>query len=354
MLTTFIKAAGILLAGVSTFAISSAAQQTLEQYRGQLSGIPVQTPPNQSVPSADPAIAGTLAEWQRLSASNGTLSFYDYANFLMAHPGWPGETGLRQDAENSMARGNWSPGVAVSYFRRFPPLSAAASARNAQALMSVGQRDQAIVAARAAWTMGALPATDEAALLGQFASFLTPDDHDKRMDALLWAGATSSAARVLPLTSAAKRGLFAARLAMRTNAPDAATLMSQAPGGEGDPGFLADKALWYKLNGASGTARALLADRTTLVTRPVNVEKWYETLLEAARAAAAEGQYDMAYRIAARVDDAYPAGTDVSARPYGERDDYTSLMWFAGRTAMTQLGRPADAVAMFERFSKGS
>ena len=51
-----------------------------------------------------------------------------------------------------------------------------------------------------------------------------------------------------------------------------------------------------------------------------------------------------AYDIARQVDDAYPAGTDVSLRPYGERDDYTDLVWLAGQTAMKQLGRPADAI----------
>ena len=50
-------------------------------------------------------------------------------------------------------------------------------------------------------------------------------------------------------------------------------------------------------------------------------------------------------------DDAYPAGTDVSERPYGERDDYTSLVWLAGVTALQNLGRPNDAVQMFKRYA---
>ncbi|MCP6105641.1 hypothetical protein NL392_34390, partial [Klebsiella pneumoniae] len=47
-------------------------------------------------------------------------------------------------------------------------------------------------------------------------------------------------------------------------------------------------------------------------------------------------------------------GMDVSALPYGERDDYTSLVWLAGRTALEDLGRPADAIGMFERYAAGS
>ncbi len=60
-------------------------------------------------------------------------------------------------------------------------------------------------------------------------------------------------------------------------------------------------------------------------------KKWYEVLLTNARAANADTQYQLAYDIARQIDDAYPAGTDVSTKPYGERDDYTSLAWLAGQ-----------------------
>jgi soluble lytic murein transglycosylase len=72
-----------------------------------------------------------------------------------------------------------------------------------------------------------------------------------------------------------------------------------------------------------------------------------------ARGAAADRQWTLAYQIASQVDDAYPAGTDISTRPTGERDDYTSLVWLAGTTALNQLRRPADATAMFVRYARG-
>ena len=77
-------------------------------------------------------------------------------------------------------------------------------------------------------------------------------------------------------------------------------------------------------------------------------------MLTLARGAANDAQWSIAYQIASQVDDAYPAGTDVSARPYGERDDYTSLAWLAGTTALQQLGRPADAARMFDRYGRAA
>src|SRR5690606_21268059 len=82
-------------------------------------------------------------------------------------------------------------------------------------------------------------------------------------------------------------------------------------------------------------------------------EKWFETLLTMARGAANDKQWTLAYQIASQIDDAYPPGTVVSAQPLGERDDYTSLAWLAGTTALHRLGRASDAAAMFVRYAHG-
>lgn len=337
----------LLLAAASGVALSAGV--------AQVPGWPA--PPSAPVAQSGPqvlGIAGTLATWKRLNQSS-SWSFADYAGFLLAHPGWPGETSLRRMAEGALADGAANASLAVQFFRRFPPQSAQGHLRFAEALAASGQRADADAEARQAWRAGVLPAADEARLLGRFSAAIAPADHDARMDRLLWRDATSSAQRQLALTSPARRALFEARLALRTAAPDASARTAQVETlGAADAGFLADRATWLRANGASPTARTLLANRQPLFVPPGDVEEWYEVLLTHARAAAADRQYELAYRIASKVDDAVPAGMDVSALPYGERDDYTSLVWLAGRTALEDLGRPADAIGMFERYAAGS
>jgi soluble lytic murein transglycosylase len=149
--------------------------------------------------------------------------------------------------------------------------------------------------------------------------------------------------------------VFAARLAFRTNAPDAAErAVATQQYGAADPAWLADRANWLRSTGASASARTLLAQRPALAMTPGSPEQWFEVLLTNAKAAAADGQATLAYDIARKVSDAYPAGTDVSTRPYGERDDYTSLTWLAGQTALKQLARPADAVPLFLLYASAS
>ncbi|QDZ07491.1 lytic transglycosylase domain-containing protein [Sphingomonas panacisoli] len=301
-------------------------------------------------PTANAALSAAITEWRSLSQINNA-PFDSYARFMLAHPGWPGETGMRRNAEAALAQGNFSASTAAAFFRRFPPQNATAWVRFAQALNGLGARDEAKSAARNGWTSGALSTADESFVLTTFPDALTVVDHDARMDQLLWTGQTTAASREILLTSIAKRPLFQARLDLRTGAPGAGGADAI---GAGDPGYLADKVIWLNNSGAAASARALLARPHMFTARPLDVDRWYDLLLKNARAALAAGDATTAYAIASQVDDAYPAGTDVSLRPFGERDPYTDLVWLAGQTAMKRLGRPADAAPMFVRYTGGS
>ena len=65
---------------------------------------PLQPTYRPAVPSASNDIAWAIADWRRLRQSSG-YSFGDYARFLNANPGWPGETTMRRNAEKAMRPG---------------------------------------------------------------------------------------------------------------------------------------------------------------------------------------------------------------------------------------------------------
>ncbi|MCD2325390.1 lytic transglycosylase domain-containing protein [Sphingomonas sp. IC-56] len=344
-----------LLAGVSGLAATSDLTQAHIQWvRQAISPGAGQTV--QPVPGAgynDP-LNLTIDAWKRLQQSDN-WPFSDYANFLLAHPGWPGETSRQTAAETVLDNGASMPGLVVRFFERFAPRTAAGHLRYAEALAVSGRRAEADDHARRAWRMGVLRPNDEARLTGSFLNALTPADHDTRMDMLLWRGATDAARRQIAFVSPGRRALFDARLAYRTRAQDAdargAAAMDVA---RNDAGFLADRATWLRDTGQSPASRESLANRPALAAAPGDLEEWYEVLLTAARGAAADGQFSLAYRIASRVDDAVPPGALVADMPLGERDDYTSLTWLAGTVALYNLQRPGDAAGMFERYSRGS
>ncbi|HWH18049.1 MAG TPA: lytic transglycosylase domain-containing protein [Allosphingosinicella sp.] len=328
----------------------TAAPPTVAQQVVVAAPAPIQAVQNYA-PS--PAAAQALSRWRNLRQTDG-LPFISYSSFLTSYRGWPGENAMRSAAERAI-NANTSASDVVSYFQALPPLTTVGHAQHAFALQALGRTGEAVEAARRAWTGGVLPRDVEDRLLAFFSASLGPAEHDRRLDALLSNGDIVSAQRVLGFASGPRRAIHEARLALQTRAPDAMSRVAAlGPTANGDAGLLVDRANWLRNTGQTLAARALLAQPRSLTTRPEKVEKYLETLLTMAKGAANDQQWSSAYQIASQMDDAYAPGTDVSLQPYGERDHYTSLAWLAGTTALHRLGRPGDAVAMFERYGRAS
>ena len=343
------KRAGLLLLlGVSAAAVMAQTVET--RARQSASGQSYQP----SAPSYSSGIAADIDRWNALRQSD-TLPFSSYASFLLSHRGWPGETAMRRAAEQRAGLEAVSPSEALRFFTVFPPLTAAGHAQMAFALQASGRADEARQAARRAWTAGVMPVELEQRLLGAFGSALSADDHDRRMDVLLGNGDSTSAARALSWAPPARRPLYEARLALQNRAPDAYSRVSALdPAARRDGGLVLDQAIWLRATSQPAAARSLLAARSRLDRPLASPARYLDTALALARGAANDGQWSVAYGIASKVDDIYPAGTDVSTQPYGERDDYTSLTWLGGQAALFHLGRPSDAARLFELYARAA
>ncbi len=325
--TTFVAT---LLASALTASVPVTAQQAQEWDNARASLVARQPGP----------MAGAISRWQQLTGS-ANLNFSDYTGFLMQYPGFPMEDRLRGYAEARLQQEFVPPERVVAYFDRFEPQSNAARGHYALALMS--QRpDSAFDVARAAWRGGTMAETASATILATYGGRFTSDDHDARMDALLWQRDRPGAERQLSYASPARRDLFMARLAILQGG-DGAT---GAPGAMSDPGYLYNRSRELRLEGRPTEAVSLLANRPALAVLPFNPTAWVEEQLNVARLASARE----AQIIASRVDEAFPQGTDISVQPYKLRDDYTSLVWLGGTKALWERGDAAAAAPLFYRY----
>jgi len=339
------KAGLLLLLGASASAANAQAVQN--------QNVPYPAPQFSS-PAASSAIAADIDRWNALRQSD-SLPFSAYANFLLSHRGWPGEAAMRRAAEQRLSLGTDYPAEAQNFFRAFPPQTAAGHAAFAFALQSSGRGDEAREEARRAWTGGVLPLDVEQRILATFGNSFRPDDHDRRMEALLGNGDSLSAARTLMWASLAKRPLYEARLALQNRAPDASSRAAALDGtARRDGGLILDQAIWLRNTGQPAAARQLLASRPPLDRPLANAARWLDTALTLARGAANDRNWLIAYGIASKLEDIYAPGTDVSDRPYDERDDYTSLAWLGGTTALFRLNRPVEAARLFELYGRAA
>ena len=334
-------------------AAPSLTPQQIAWYRSQLGLSGAAYDPAYAGVRSDPTAEGLVA-WRRLRQGGG-LPFQDYGDFLLAHPGWPGEAQMRKAAEGAIRPDVIPPDRVIAFFARFPPMTGGGKVRYAEALASLGRQSEAQAAARAAWVSGMLATDDEARLVGRFGGYFTQADQDERMERLLWDGTVVGAQRQSSAVSAARRPLYSARLAYQVKSPDAAQQgAALGPAALGDAGYIYDRTNWLRLTGQEGVARSELSQPHTLDAPAYDPVKWLNFRLSFAKSSAADGNWAVAYGIASQLAGAVVPGTSVRNASFAVRDPYTSLAWIAGQAALEHLRRPADAVAAFRAYGDAS
>ena len=293
-----------------------------------------------------------LADWRRLRASDG-YAFADYARFLNANPGWPGESGLRRSAEKQMRPGE-NANVVLAFFRTEQPITGNGWARLAEANLSVARPAEALAAARGAWSSSDLSQYDEQLLFSRFGSQLTAADHDKRVDALLFDKKYSDAYRMMTWASPARRAAFKARIAMQSRSGDA-NQRYQAVIGQvtSDAGLMMDRARYLRDGGYEQAARDLFARTHHFAHKPADADRFLDMMVLLSKAAVDDRQWQTVYDITRQIDDVFPAGADISLKSYGVRDKYTTLTWTGGTVALERMNRARDAIGLFHKYAEG-
>ncbi len=298
-------------------------------------------------PSQTAASLGTWDWLRRTPPAGVSHPLGVQAQWLERHPGWPAHTAIRRRAEAQGADPSRSSDAeARAFFAAVPPQTSAGQAR--LALLSTGPAADHL--ARKAWARTGIPPALETALLTRFGPLLRPDDHAARADALLWAGQTSAAQRLLLLLADEQRALTQARIALRSGAPDAEARAASVPAQlRRHPGLTNDRSIFLERKGRLPEAEALLAagDTTEGVSAP---ETWLERRLALGRAAMRRGDNLTAYRILANHKAVAP-GTNPASLPLAVRVDLSDTEWLAGWIALRRLNRPDHAQQHFTRFN---
>jgi soluble lytic murein transglycosylase len=296
-------------------------------------------------------VSTSLDQWRRLRQSNG-YSFADYASFLIANPDWPDASKMRSWAEKAMRPGE-NAGTVVAFFAKDKPRSGNGWARLAESYAAIGRQAEASEAARKAWASADLSAEDEQSVWARYGPGLTRADHDARVDSLLFAKKPDTAARFLGMTSPERQAAFAARIAMQQNASDADARYNAVMGSvTSDAGLMADRIRYLRANNYAAAAQTLAARDHRFTYKPADPERFLELLLATANDAAASGQWQTVYNITRQIDDVLPAGASVPDQPLGVRDDYTSLAWLGGSSALDRLRQPRSALFLFDRYAR--
>lgn len=298
----------------------------------------------QMVASAPTQMARAIDRWEFLIA-NDRMNFDDYAGFVLAYPGFPQEERLRTRAENALDREPVEAQRLVAFFDQHPPLTNSARARYALALANLG-RPEARDVAIAAWRGGEMSGPSSAYLEGLFGSQFSQDDHDTRMDALLWQGDEEAARRQMRRVSQDKQPLYAARLSYVSGSAPSSAGVPVPSNAASDSGYVYNRVRHLRSTRQGSSAVSTLANRPTFTATPFDSEALLIEMLRLART----GTPRQAQQIAAKVDDMFEPDVDIRTKSYRIRDDYTSLMWLGGTKSLWTLGDPSSAAPLFYRY----
>lgn len=282
-------------------------------------------------------IAGAVIDWMRLRDGKG--GFAEYRGFLAAHPDWPGLALLREKGEAAIGP-DADPAQVVAWFAGEAPRTGAGALALIDAHLALGDRKAAVAAAVKAWRSLPLSQADQDGFLARLGPELA-EHHDGRVAAMLAAGHTESARRMLALASPGTRAVAEARIALQEDGKGIDALIAAIPAKmAGSPGLAYDRFRWRIRKDRYDEAEALLLERSDSAKSLGTPEVWAEWRRRLARKEMREGDPARAYRIAAHHHLTPDAG-----------EDYADLEWLSGYIALRKLGDPAAALRHFDRFA---
>ena len=285
-----------------------------------------------------------VGQWEYLTARDD-LPFASYAGFITSYPDFPKQELLQRRAEAALDEEAPSPQDLVGFFDRHAPLTNSGRARYALALASL-DRPEALEVAREAWRSGTMSGPAELYMQGLFGSRFAPEDHDARMDALLWQGNYEAASRHVMRVSPAYRDTAQARLALLQGSTPQQAGLRLPTDAMRDAGYVYNLTRYYRNSGQPYEAVNLLASRAAFTTPAFDGTQFISEALAVAKSAGAT----QAVSIASKVDDVFAPGTDISDGSFTLRDKYTDLMWLGGTKALWSLGDGAQAAPLFYRY----
>ncbi|MEI6557414.1 MAG: lytic transglycosylase domain-containing protein [Rhodospirillaceae bacterium] len=329
-------AAGLVLAAGGAAGAGSLGERDLDLYRAAFRYAQQDKWSEALARGAEPEerLPGKVIRWMDLARPKSGHSFSDIAAFVRVNPGWPNQTGLLRQAEETMPA-ELAASEVVAWFEAHAPVSALGVGRFAEALTQRGDAGRAAALVRRFWLeANFVTAEDEAAFRRRFAAVLLPRDHLARLDRVLWDHHGAAAQRLLALVDDDQRALAEARLALADDSPGLEAALRRVPEAlQSHPGLAWERLHWRRRKDNDFGALDVLNTPPPELVRPA---LWWSERHILARRLLEKHDAPAAYRL-------------VAAHGLTEGQPLAEAEFLAGWLALRQLRQPREALAHFER-----
>ena len=279
-----------------------------------------------------------IALWALVDAGAESMSFFELDQARRDLSGWPKAIRRESATEKALATSGLDAERVIAWFGGSDPKTAEGAMAMAAAYQAAARGSDAARVIRRFWRDEVFELDAQRGMLARFGSVLTPDDHVRRADILLY-GAQGPAARdMVALLPYDQQAVAQARIALRSNAGNANALYAAlTPGQQASPGVAFERAAYLRRAGMDTLALPLVRQ---FANPPPTDEAasaiWRERkqlVVGALKAGDSAGAY-------AAADAHLKSGSDAAESEF-----------YAGWIALTRLRRPDDAADHFARIA---
>ncbi|HUO21499.1 MAG TPA: lytic transglycosylase domain-containing protein [Caulobacteraceae bacterium] len=206
-------------------------------------------------------IARKMMLWAIIDTMPDRLPFDQLDEARKDLAGWPHAAGRQLAAERQLEAANLGPQRTIDWFAGAQPQSAEGAMALAAAYQAAGRPADAQALIRRFWRDRSFEAGVQRTMLTRFGALLTPEDHIRRANLLLYGAQGPAAHDIIALLPPDQQALANARMALRANSGDADALYAAVPPALAhDPGLAVERARWLIQRGQPVQALPLLAD----------------------------------------------------------------------------------------------
>ena len=211
--------------------------------------------------------------------------------------GWPGMKRLRINSEKALWREGRPAGAVITAFGSGAPESPEGTMALARAYIQAGQAGNAKALISRLWRTERMDISTERAVLKNFETLLTRDDHLHRMEMFLYADRISDAERQAGRAGAMT--LFKARTAAIRGQSNAGSLLNQVPANQRGVSYRFALAESARKAGRVSQAAEIVLDTTRDPAKLIDPDAWWNERRILARDLLDIGKPQLAYKIAA-------------------------------------------------------
>ena len=273
-------------------------------------------------------VARKLVLWAMTDSAGSTVTFFELDQARRDLWGWPRASRRQAAAEKQLEAQAMPPAQVVAWFKGDQPQTAEGAMALAAAYRALGRTNDARTLIRHFWRDEVFEAEPQHQIQYRFADLLTPEDHARRADMLLYGQQGPATRDMIELLPADQQAVARARMALRNG--DAGAVSSLPPSLQDDPGIAFERARTLVRQKDGVLALSMLPRLTRNPPGEDAAEAIWVVRKRLVNAALQTRNYQAAYDAAAG--NGMTSGTD-----------YTEAEFYAGWLALEKLHNPSLA-----------